>query len=375
MQFSKRQRRFLGIGAAAFFSFFLLVLILGRHGKGTGLDSLLIATVKRGELELTVMDIGKIEPHEKVAIKSKVAGRIGAVLVDEGVRVKKGQLLLELESEEFDRNVERARQEVRKMRVETDLAKLIMRRRHLAMADRGVAQTEVDSARSEYLAKRIALTEAKEALQASLDQQRYSRLLSPIDGIIISRNGRAGETVVPGTMATMDDRALLTVADLSVLIAKTELTQIDVAKVKLGQEVSLVIDALPGKTYHARVTRIAPTSTQPPGREMDVFPIEATLYGNDLENIRPGMTCDMTIHVATKKNVLILPIEAVTQKPGHAFVNLVRGEGLTSDQPPTTMVEVRIGMRNDRSVEILSGLKEGDHVLIKPPSAEASEYQ
>ena len=102
------------------------------------------------------------------------------------------------------------------------------------------------------------MAQAREALAVAEDQLRYSRLVAPIDGTVIQRSIRVGETVVPGTMATLDERSLLLIADLSTLIAKVELNQIDVAKIRLGQAVTLTLDALPGKTYSAKVSKIAP---------------------------------------------------------------------------------------------------------------------
>jgi multidrug efflux pump subunit AcrA (membrane-fusion protein) len=221
------------------------------------------------------------------------------------------------------------------------------------------------------------------------DQLRYSRVISPLDGTVIQRNIRIGETVVPGTMATFDERSLMVVADMSTLIAKADLNQIDVAKVKLDQTVTLTLDALPGKTFKARVTKIAPASVLPKGKDVEVFPVEATLEPGALSEIRPGMTADIKIHVETKKNVLKLPIEAVVKEKGQTFVNCIVAGGGGSDSagpsgfgggmgkkgPNTKRVDVQVGARNDREQEILGGVKEGDEVLIRPPSAEANEFK
>src|SRR5439155_13276478 len=121
------------------------------------------------------------------------------------------------------------------------------------------------------------------------------------------------EVVTPGVQATFEGKALLTVADLSTLLVKADLNQIDVAKVKIGQDVTLTLDALPGRKYEAKITKIAPASTLPKGKDVDVFPVEATLLSRDGEatGIRPGMTADVRVHIDIKKSVLSLPIEAV----------------------------------------------------------------
>jgi RND family efflux transporter MFP subunit len=356
---------------------FLGVMILLRSGGSPRLkdaDSPLIVTVSRGDLDITVTDFGRIDPREKIAIKSKVAGQIARVLVEEGMSVKKGQLLLELEPEEFERSLARAREEVHKARVELELAKAIFDRRRLAVTERGVALSEVDTAKSEFLTRRIALKEARELQRSSEDQLRYSHIVSPIDGVVLQRNIRVGESVVPGSMATLDDRALLIIADLSALVIHSDLNQIDVAKVRLKQDVIVTLDSLPSINYHAKVTKIAPSSIVIQGKDLEVFPIEATLLGSSFTDIKPGMTADLNIHIDTKKGVLKLPIEAVTKQHGHAYVNLVKQGTSKGEQPVVDRVEVQTGARNDRELEIRSGLEQGAQVLIKPPTSEANEY-
>lgn len=350
-----------------------VVLWKKRAAQSAVVDPTLIAKVSRGDLEIAVTELGKIEPREKVAVKSKVAGQVEKILVEEGMPVKTGQLLLYLEPIEYQRSIVRADQEVQKARAALEYAQVLYDRRKRALADRAVAQVDVDLAENEWKTRKIALAQAQEALRVAEDQLRYSKIVSPIDGTVIQRTIRVGETVVPGTMATLDERSLLVVADLSVLVAKADLNQIDVAKAKLGQEVTLTLDALPGKTYKAKVTKIAPASILPKGKDVEVFPVEATLDGAPAE-IKPGMTADVKIHVETRKNVLKLPIEAVVKEKGKTFVNKLTynppGQG-----PATTRAEIQPGVRNDRDQEILGGLSEGDAVLIKPPSAEANEFK
>lgn len=366
-----------------------LWLLRARSHAGEKFDPSLVAKVSRGDLEVAVVELGKIEPREKVAVRSKVAGQVDKIFIEEGMAVKQGQLLLSLDPTEFQRSVVRARQDVDKAAAAVELAQLMLDRRKQALADRAVAQVEVETALNDLKTRKIILDQAKESLSVAEDQLRYSRVISPIDGTVIQRNIRVGETVVPGTMATFDERSLMVVADMSKLIAKADLNQIDVAKVKLDQPVSLTLDALPGKTFKARVTKIAPASVLPKGKDVEVFPVEATLDPGALSDIRPGMTADIKIHVETKKDVLKLPIEAVIKEKGQTFVNAIAageasggsslgsgmGAGMGKKGPSTKRVDVQVGARNDREQEITTGVKEGDEVLIRPPSAEANEFK
>jgi RND family efflux transporter MFP subunit len=193
-----------------------------------------------------------------------------------------------------------------------------------------------------------------------------------MDGTITERGIQPGEVVTPGVQATFEGKALLTVSDLSTLLVKADLNQIDVAKVKLGQKVTVTLDALPGKTYDAEITKIAPASILPKDKQVDVFPVEATLSKSDLA-IKPGMTADVRIHIEKKEHVLSLPIEAVVKEGPKQFVSKV--VALPNGKQKTDKTEVAIGARNDREIEISSGIKEGDKVLIKPASSADNEYK
>jgi RND family efflux transporter MFP subunit len=239
-----------------------------------------------------------------------------------------------------------------------------------------VAQVDVDFAANEVKAKtvalktsEVALTAARVQLGAAEDRLRYTQIAAPMDGTVIQRGIQPGEVVTPGVQATFEGRSLMTVADLTTLIVKAELNQIDVAKVQLGQKVQLTLDALPGKKYSATITKIAPSSTAK--GTVDVFPVEATLEIAD-QLIKPGMTADVRIHITSKPAVLQLPIEAVVKEGGKWQVTKVTA---VDGKQKTDKVEVKLGARNDRDVELTEGLVEGDKVLIRPASAAENEVK
>jgi HlyD family secretion protein/macrolide-specific efflux system membrane fusion protein len=359
---------------------FALIVIVGgvwmwrarSSAKGRELDKALLTDVKRADLRIEVIETGKVQPRERVEIKSKVAGQVARVFVEEGQKVKKGQLLLRLDSTDHQREVERCQADVDSARIAVEYAELMLDRRKKGLNDRAVAQADVDFATNDLAAKRVAYERAKVALVAARDKLRYTEIQSPLDGTVIEKGIRVGEVVTPGVQATFEGKPLLTVADLSTIIVKADLNQIDVARVKLGQKVTLTLDALPGKTYEAEITKIAPASTLPKGKDVDVFPVEATLKAPD-GDIKPGMTADVRVHIETKPKVLVLPIEAVAKEKGKSFVTVVTKD--EKGHPKTDKVEVTTGARNDREIEIKTGLTEGQKILIKPGSASENEYK
>jgi HlyD family secretion protein/macrolide-specific efflux system membrane fusion protein len=348
------------------------LLTRGSRAGRKDLDASLTTNVKKGDLAIDVIETGKVQPRERVEIKSKVAGQVEKIFVEEGAKVKKGQLLLRLDPTDYKREVERCQADVAQAKIALEYAELMLDRRKKGLEARGVSQTDVDFAQNDAQSKKVALDRAEVALASARDRLRYTEILAPLDGTLIEKGIRVGEVVTPGVQATFEGKALMTIADLSTLIVKADLNQIDVAKVKLGQEVSLTLDALPGKKYQAKVTKVAPSSVTPKGKDVDIFPIEATLTTAD-GAIKPGMTADVRVHIETKPGVLTLPIEAILKEGGKSFVTrkLVAPDG----KPKTEKGEVQLGARNDREVELTGGVKEGEQVLIKPGSSEQNEFK
>lgn len=355
----------------------LLVLVgvvfalIRRGGAGPApVDAALMVTVKRGALAIEILEAGRVEPREKVELKSKVAGQVAEVLVEEGAKVDKGQLLLVLDPTDYARDVARAEADVAQARNAINLAKWTLDRTKLGVEQNIVAANDLSAAGYELTARNIALRSAQVALGAAQDRLRYTKIHAPITGTVLQRGIEPGEVVTPGVQSTFDGKALLTVADLATLIVRVELNQIDVAKVLLAQAATLTLDALPGRTYEATITKIAPASVRPAGKDLEVFPVEAQLSKVD-GLIKPGMTADVRIHLESKPDVLSLPIEAILKESGKSFVTRVL-DGDDGKQKKEK-IEVTLGSRNDREVEVLTGIEEGYRILIDPASAAANE--
>ncbi len=334
------------------------------------IDPALIIVAKRGSLVIDVFETGKVVPRERVELKSKVAGQVTEVKVDEGSHVEKGQLVLVLDPLDTQRAVAQAESGVGKAKVDVELAVLVGEQRRRGVEASVTSILDWETAKADLHGKEAALRGAQATLAAAQDQLHYTRIYAPIAGTVIQRGVQPGEVVVPGVQSTFDGKALLVVADLAVLIVKIDLNQIDVARVRLGQTATVTLDALPGQTYRAKVTKIAPGSVRPLGKDVDVFPVEATLEVADAL-IKPGMTADVRIHLEEKPGVISLPIEAVLKEGQKTFVTRVGAD--EKGRPRPEKIEVSVGGRNDRVLEIVSGLAEDERVLLDPPSAADNE--
>jgi macrolide-specific efflux system membrane fusion protein len=366
---SQSRRRLIWLGV-----FVLLIVVIGLVvGRGrvssTPAGDALTAKVKRGDLEIVVLETGRVEPLLQTQIKSKVGGQVIEVLVHEGERVKQGQLLLRIDATDYRRDVARVEAEIAQARETVAYAGIQLGRAEKARSVSISPAAELDQVRHEAALARARLKGSQVALEAARDRLRYTGIEAPFDGTIIQRNVQPGEVVIPGMTAMVEGKSALVLADMSVLLVKTDLNQIDVAQVKKGQSAEVTLDALPGKKFTATVTRVAAAATTVNGR--DTFPIEASLAANqDLSQIKPGMTADVRVLIEKKPKTLLLPIEAVLDEKGvHRVLKLERANG---DSTPTSRkVDVTVGKRNDRDVEITGGLAEGDEVLIQPPAVKS----
>jgi membrane fusion protein, macrolide-specific efflux system len=367
-RFWKRRLVWLGL--------FLVVSVLGTlvmaaAGGGSETDTKsLTATVKRGDLEVVVLETGRVEPLLETQIKSKVGGQVVEVLVQEGERVKRGQVLLRIDATETKRDVARMEAETAQAREALAFAQISLVRaekEHKAAIAPAVAYEQT---KHEAALARARLKVAEVALETARDRLSYTNIDAPFDGTIIQRNVQPGEVVIPGMTATVEGRPQLVLADMSVLLVKTDLNQIDVARAKKGQLAEVTLDALPGKKFTATITRVAPAATNVNGR--DAFPIEASLTATqDLSEIKPGMTADVRVMIEKRPKVLLLPIEAVTTEKGKSIVHLF--DNSSGGKRRTREAEVKLGARNDREIEITGGLSEGAEVMIKPPAVKGEE--
>ena len=373
MGFFKRRLTWLGI-------FVLLLgggLLLARGSSGgtaSATDKSLLATVKKSDLEVVVLETGRVEPLLQTQIKSKVGGQVTKVEVEEGAKVGKGQVLLRVDPTDYRRDVARVEAEIAQLRESAAFSQIKLDRSEKARAVAIAPAEELDAARHESALSRARLKAAEVARATARDRLRYTEIDAPFEGTVIQRNVQPGEVVVPGMTATVEGRPLLVLADMSVLLVKTDLNQIDVARVRKGQKAEVTLDALPDKKFTAVVTRVAAAAVTV--NQRDSFPVEAALDANqDLSAIKPGMTADVRILIEKKPKVLVLPIEAVVTEKGKSVVHRMQlakpGDGKV---PRTTEVEVTLGARNDREVEITKGVKEGEQVMIKPPKAKEVDF-
>ncbi|MBI3778007.1 MAG: efflux RND transporter periplasmic adaptor subunit [Gammaproteobacteria bacterium] len=256
-------------------------------------------TVTRGNLEVTILSTGVVQPKNRLEIKPPVAGRADEVLVDEGRVVKKGQILAWMSS--------------------TERAALI------------------DAARAK----------GPEEVRRWEDIYRATPVLAPINGTVILRN------IEPGQTFTSSD-AVFVMSDL--LTIKAQVDETDIAQVRLRQSAHIALDAYPNQPFSGHVDQIAydaKTVNNVTTYEVDVLPEKTPAF------MRSGMTANVSFVLSSLENVLLLPGDAVKWRDGHSYVLLPSAKPTGAPVEK----EIKTGMSDGKHVEVLEGVAEGDKLL------------
>lgn len=346
-----------------------------NRGKGHAPEGEVV-TVSRGVVKVAVQEVGSIEPFRKIDLKSKVAGQVATVLVDVGAEVKAGATLIKLDPLDSEREVRQgeARLQITQSQLDQAKSQAAFKRK----AHQNGALSEIELASAEGDVKRLEAQRALEEvqLQAARDRLSYTQLKAPIDGVVLARNVQPGEMVTPGVASMVDGKPLLVVAQMERLLVRTELNQIDVARLKLGAKVEVKVDALPGQTFEGEIFRIAAMAQKSERRKESnllVFPVDVVVdrQQKGADALRPGMIADITIGLDQKSNVLTVPLEAIVRQDGKTQLWKVTASATEKKEAADTAVDVVIGLQNERVAEVVSGIDEGSQIRIRPADASA----
>jgi HlyD family secretion protein len=323
-----------------------------------------------------------------VAISAKVVGEIINLPVVEGQDVTTGQLLLEIERDLYEsaRNQSRAalRQSevsVRRQEVQLANAELNLRRTKQLISDGLVsqealdaAQLAVDTAEVELEAQQEAVEQFRSALQRSQDDLARTTIRSPMNGTIIQLNAEQGETVVPGS-TNLPGSVIMTVADMSVLLAEVEVSEVDVINIELGQEAEVTVDALGGDPQKGHVVEIATSGRKDPAQGTIRFAVKVALDDPD-PALRPAMTAKVDILTATSEDAITVPVQAVVKRRLDDDGEEVKGSKAKAfdevdvvylmEDGKASLRKVEMGVSDVLHVEITKGLSAGDEVVIGP---------
>jgi len=392
--------------------------VLAQHrGEPAKADAIRTAQVTRGNIVLSVSATGTVEPASMVEVRSRATGTVTRVLVDEGQRVRLGQVLVELNDPDSRHAVESYRaaarsaeaavavaqaklddlragatvytrqqseEAVRQAEAALAQAKDNLTRQEQLLRDGYVAQSIVDDARhnvdiaeSQLRAARARLSDliagstpaqiaqaesavrqaraqadqTAAALQQAEEQLAESRIAAPITGVVVKRSVDVGQSIIggSGTGGTL----VITLAQVDPLYAAVNVDEADIAGVRAGMPVRLTADALPNSVIRGKVDRVAAVAQVV--QNVTQFAVTVVLQ-EPPSGVRLGMTVDADFVTARRDNVLLVPRQAVKEGKSPTVTVIVGGELETRS--------VQTGLSDGHMVEIISGLREGEVVLL-----------
>lgn len=395
----KRRRRIIYIAIAVVLVLVVAGALIAATTGGTKIDKTKLASVDKGDLAKSVVATGKIEPITKVELKSKASGIVKKLYVEYGDKIKKGQMLAELDREEIQARVAQAKAQLdastaslNGTRADLERAKVdaegpdvpLLKRayeRAQGMAKDGVVSVSaLDDAQKNYemsLNKQNVSKAQLHVLQAKIGQAEgqvgqdranlkqleeqlgYTTIESPLDGIVLSRDVEIGDAVssilVLGSSATL----VMTLGDTSEVYVKGKVDESDIGKVYLGQPARIKVESFKDKTFTGKVTKISPMGVE----KDNVTTFEVRVSINNPEGVlKAMMTANAEIILEEHKNVLQIPEGSIIyDKDKKASVEIPD----TKAKDGKKKVAVNIGISNGAKTELLSGLKEGDQVVLQ----------
>lgn len=268
-----------------------------------------LESVDRGDVIMTVTATGTISATTTVQVGSQVSGIVSRIHADFNSRVRRGQLLAELEPAPFEAQVEQRRADLVQADVQRRNAETSFRRQERLLAEALASQAEYDTARANFEAAEAQADQAQAALRQAQTNLRYTKILSPIDGVVVDRQYDIGQTVA----ASFQAPTLFTIAqDLTKMQVQADVDQSDIGRVQVGQAARFTVDAYPEQEFQGRIAQIRLNATV--NQNVITYPVMVEVE-NPEEQLRPKMTADVTIEVDRVTDVLRVPNAALRFRP------------------------------------------------------------
>jgi len=337
----------------------LAIVLTGRAGRET--TSLDTVEVTRGDIVKTVLADGILEMPHKAYLSFGATGTVEEVLVDEGNNVTKGQVLARLDAPSLESSVEMAelqveivQEQVKAARAQYEIA-LIKLDEPTPLVSEEVLELQVDIAKASWETAKLNLEIAELSLESAELNLEKAVIVAPFDGVVADISITEGKEISTATLAT----PAISLVDTSEIEMRGFIDEIDIAMVQLGQEANIILDTLPDEEVKGSVVFISPVGTIRAG----VVSYDTTItLTNPVEELRDGMSATAEIIIERRDDVLLIPNRAI-RGTWVDPMGVVLGDGQQEDR------EITLGLTDGINTEVLSGLQEGEKVIL-PTSEE-----
>lgn len=324
----------------------IVILTLGQQKSGTEVEAVIVET---GEITSTVTASGELRAQSQVDISAETIARIERILFQEGDNVRKGDLLIKLDDVKVKASRDLAYTQMQQAVQDLDRARQLFEKQLISKENYEKIELSYETAKAQY--------------EQALDTFKKTRIYAPIQGKIMKINVEEGETAVMGTM-NYQGTVLMTIADMSLMIAVVTIDETDVPVVEVGQSAKVIADAMPDTTFPGVVTRVGlmPITSQLSTEKVTDFEVEIEL-AEVSSLLRPGMNVKTDIITDEKHDVLIIPVQATGKRK--IDDKTVESVYVVRDGK-AVLQEVETGVSSDTETEILSGIELGDTVISGP---------
>jgi len=360
----------------------VIISILVFGGKGSG-PEFRTEPVSKGDIQAAVTATGTVNAVTTVLVGTQVSGTIKTLYVDFNSRVKKGQVIAQIDPATLEAQVQQAKanllsaqanlEKAETMLVDAkrtfDRNKELFSKNLIPRSDLDTAETNYQSAKASLGSAKAQIEQAKASLEFDQTNLAYTKIVSPVDGVVISRNVDVGQTVA----ASFQTPTLFTIAqDLTKMQIDTNVAESDIGVVKVGQKVDFTVDAYPDTTFEGKVWQIrqAPITVQ----NVVTYDVVIQVNNRDLK-LMPGMTANVSVIITTKQDVLRITNAALrfrfSERPAGAGAGAAAPEkkgpvvwGLENSKPKR--IPVTPGISDGAYTEVVSGdLKEGQLLIVE----------
>jgi HlyD family secretion protein len=340
-------------------------------GRNKDDDGVTLVDVTRGAITEKAVAVGQIEPRFKYEVKSKISGIVQKTLVQVGDRVAAGDALFEIAPDPTPSELVEAERRADSAQAGVNRAEADWTRSSELLRQGIVAQEAVDARREAFEQAKIELQGAQDNLElirkgriAGRGRQMESIIRAPAAGIVLAREVDPGDPVVPLT-SYQEGTVMATIADMSDLVFKGTVDEIDVGKLAVGVPARLNIGALPSEKVTGRLARIAPQAKEEEGARLFEVEIELDPPENPEMVLRAGYSSTADLVIREKTEILLIPERLVLFENDGAdkFVEIPAAD----PKVEPTKVKIETGLSDGLNIEVVSGLAEGDKILQRPP--------
>jgi RND family efflux transporter MFP subunit len=303
---------------------------------------------------------GYVVARRKAAVASKGTGTLIFLGVEEGDKVKKGQVIARLDDSDVTATLQRAQENLRVAEADLNDAKQSLERQRILLERDMVSRAEYDVAEARYKRVVAGIDAAKFAVKEAQVAVDNTRIIAPFDGTVLKKNADVGEIVAPLAGAASSKAAVVTIADMSSLEVEADVSEANITRVVPEQACEIRLDAYPDRRYFGYVNKIVPTADR--AKATVLVKIKFKDYDN---RVLPEMGAKITFlapgfdqSAAREKSLLTVPAAAVASRNGRQVVIQIKDERVAE-------IPVILGERIGNLVEIKEGLKEGEKVIAK----------